>query len=679
MKKYLIKYSSIIAFIVFFILIEFWGTYLTEGVFYIKDLRYILSLIFIFSTILYLIKSETIRFYVVIGILGVQGIINLGFVLLYEMTSQQFDYSMFNLRSDAMGIMENIPLNFFTAFFFFLVISLIFVFGRRLVVAIKEKNIKEPFSIKPKVVICLLLFFIGFSGNILTAHSILSTTDEDPYQLMLTGTTASSYKQYGITSNFINEMYSGLVYNSKDELPITEVESFIYQNVNEPSKYFGVSEGNNVVTILGETLEWFGFISNTDIYPNGMKLPESQIRELFPNFYEFYDNGIILDNYYAKEKTDVSEMYSMMGSYPKDTYINYDHNTNTMPYSFANVFETIEDVTYKNTFHNGIYTFYNRNQLHENIGFNKYYASEQLEELYPDIFTDYLLSGERNLDSELFNAGKDLMFPTDERFYTYTLSVTMHGRFDKRENLDNLGYYDKLRQYGIDIDDPTLTENEFIFTNYLATALDFDAALGYMFDDLKQKNLLENTTIVLFSDHYAYYQGLSAYVKDEYYASTSMANGTNYLELYRVPALIYDTKLVNAVDNNNESRVINKFASSCDIVPTLYDILGINYYTNMYYGNSIFSNAESLIYSRSYDVFFNDKVYFKNFNNIEFYNTDYFKTVEELEQYIEFDLYPRANTLVNKIKYMDQVYYFDIYSNKTLYNNYIERIKLKNT
>lgn len=677
MKKYFIKYHSIIIFTILFLLIELSGTFLITGSFKIIDVRYILSILLFLNTILFVIKSDTIRFTTSVTFLLVQGLFNFIFIILFDLTGQQFDFSMFNLRNDAMGIIENIPLDFFSSFIFFTSISILYVFGGRLSSNIKEKNIKEPFLIKPKIIIASLLFFIGISANFLTAHSILNNTNEDPYQTMLTGATSSKYKQYGITSNFINELYSGLVYNNKESIPTDEVINFLYSDTNVQSKYFGVSEGNNVVTILGETLEWFAFISDLEKYPNGIDLTESELRTLYPNFYEFFDGSVILDNYYAKEKTDVSEMYSMMGSYPKDTYINYDHSNNTFPFSFANTLETVENLTYKNTFHNGTYTFYNRNIVHETLGYNKYYSSTQLEELFPNEFTNYLNTGERNLDSEMFESAKNIMFPIDERFNTYALTITMHGRFDKRENLDNLGYYDRLREFGIDVD-LAKSENEYCFINYLATALDFDAAIGSVLTDLKNKNLLENTTIVLFSDHYAYYQGLSTYVKGEYYPSLSMDNETNYLELYRVPAMIYDTKLVNEIDNNNESRTINKFTSSCDIVPTLFDILGINYYSNMYYGNNIFSNNESLIYSRSYDIFFNDKIYFRNLYNIEFYNKQHFKNEEELHHYVEYILYPRANSLIQKIKYMDQIYYFDLYSNQTTYNDFTRRLNYIN-
>ncbi len=675
--KYFVKYNSIIIFSLLFVLIEFLGTFLVEGIFFVRDFRYIISLLILFNTILFIIKSDKARFYTAISLLLTQGVLMFFFVIMFEMTGQHFDYSMFQLRNDAMGIIEEIPLDFVSSFFFFLSISLLYIFGRRLNNTISDKKIKEPFLIKQKIVVVSLLFIIGFSANILTANSILSNNKIDEYEAMLNGNSANKYRQYGITSNLINELYSGLLYNEKEQLANSQISSFIYESTNEKSQYNGVSKGNNVVTILGETLEWFAFINNQDVYPKGHSLTDDELRLLFPNFYELLDGSVVLENYYAREKTDVSEMYTMVGSYPKNTYINYDHTENTIPYSFANTLELVEDVTYKNSFHNGYYTFYNRNNIHKNIGFNEYYATEQLVDLFPEVYNNYGSTGERNLDSEMFEAAKDLMFTNEERFHTYALTITMHGKFGYRQNLDDLGYFDKLAEFDLDLYDDEIIpySNEYNFISYLACALDVDAALGIMLDDLKAKNLLDTTTIVFFSDHYAYYQGLSTYMKDIISPSTSMRDETNYMELYRVPAMIYDKKLVEAIEDNNDTRFINKFTSSSDIIPTLYDILGINYYDNMYYGNNIFSKKESIVYSRSYDVFFNDKIYFKNINNIEFFNKDYFETDQQLQDYIELDLYPRTAQLVDKIKHMDQIYYFNYFGNESYYNTFVKGLK----
>lgn len=670
MKNYILKYSTIIAYIIVVTLVECFGALVVDGSFFIADPRYLISILFFTSSILFLIKNDKLRFGITCIFLLIFGVLNIALILMYEMTGQHFTYAMFNLRQDAMGIIENIPLNFFYTIFFFVIFSVFIVFGHKLILYIQEKKINLPISLLTKIIIGTTTITLSLTVSSLTAYQL--NTNDDKYNEMLYGTANSNYAQYGITSNFVNELYKGTFYNQVEKIEDKEVFNFLYDEVSTKSDYFGISKDNNVITLLAETLEWYGFISNPELYPNGLTLSYNDLKNLFPNFYFFFEESIVLDNYYVKEKTDVSEMYTNLGSYPTDKFINYDYSESVLPQSIANTLETIYDVNYKNTFHNGTYTFYNRHNIHQNLGYNKYYASPQLEEL-ENGFTDYLLDGERNLDTELFNSAKDIMIPTNERFYSYALSITMHGLFSFRNNLDNLGYYDKLAAVGYDIHDEDLTDEEYAFISYLATGLDFDAALGILKKDLEDKNLLDDTTIVVFSDHYAYYQGLSSYVKDIGTPQQSLENGDNYVEMYRVPVFIYDTKVTQAMKNNGDDRIISKFTTASDIVPTLFDILGIRYYSNMYYGTDVFSDKESISYSRSYNVFMDDKVYFKNLNRIDYYNSDF--NTAQLNNYITTSVEPRALQLVEKIKYANQIFEYNLYSNETYYNEYIAKLK----
>lgn len=669
MKKYLIKYNAIFIFIISTFIIESLGAFIVDGSLLIKDPRYFLSSVILISTILFLIKSDKIRFYTSLFILIANGSINFIFIVMYTMTGQHFDFAMFNLVGDATGILESLPVDFTFCFILISLISLIYVFGKR--IYSKTSDVNELFKASGKLVTGSLLFLTSICLNALTANSILNVENE--YEKMISSNVSQKYKQYGITSSLMNELYSGLIYTNKMHVEDKEIQDFIYNQENVQSEYFGVSEGNNVVLILAETLEWFSFVSDLSIYPNGIDMTEDKLRSLFPNLYMLMDNSVVLNNNYAKEKTDVSEMYSVLGSYPKDTFVNYDHGTNTLPYSLPNILQAHDTSDVKlNSFHNGTYTYYNRNVIHNSVGFDEFYATEQLSTMFPDTFTDYTIDSQRNLDTELFNSAKDLMFYEDERFLSLGVTITMHGRYDKRDNLDELGYYDKLRSFGIDIDSPTLLPNddEYNLYSFMATALNLDASIGVIFDDLIKKDILDETTILLYSDHNCYYQDLSKYVK-----GIHSTNHENYMELYRVPAFIFDTKLVNALKNNNESTYINKFTSQSDFVPTLFDILGINNFSNMYYGNSIFSEEESLAYSRSFGIFYNDKIYFENLNSILYYDKSVFTSKAMLNNYIQNELTTKVTKLVQKIQYMDQIYYYDFFSSSVLLEEFYNKMK----
>lgn len=148
--------------------------------------------------------------------------------------------------------------------------------------------------------------------------------------------------------------------------------------------------------------------------------------------------------------------------------------------------------------------------------------------------TNYIDLGERNLDSEMIAACKEQMFPTDRRFNTYITTITTHGQYGYRENLEK--YYDIMDSYGIlPLSDgmDTASQNANTFRYYAAAAMELDRAVGAITDYLDEKGLTDNTLIVIFGDHNTYYQSLSNYVKDIYLNTQTDKNVT---DLYRSAA-----------------------------------------------------------------------------------------------------------------------------------------------
>ena len=465
----------------------------------------------------------------------------------------------------------------------------------------------------------------------------------------------NNYLNYGATSNFINQLYNGLFFSSLENKSRKEIDSFIYKNISTPTEYFGISKDNNLVTILAESLEWTAFIQDANSYPNGLyDLSQEDIDYLFPNLTYFYNNGVSMINNYSREKTDISENLSIIGSYPTNVYINYDYPENTNPFTLPSILENNNKEIQSYSFHNGYTSYYNRDESLISVGFDKFFGMESMLEISDNsdnpTMINHASNGERNLDSEMIETMKDYMFPTDNRFNTYITSITMHGMYYERENLKK--WYDKLDS--IEALPVSKDENKNAFRNYVAAVMEFDYALGLILEDLTNKGLMENTTIVIFGDHNTYYQGLSNYVKDIY-----NYNDENYTNLYRTPLII--------LDQNLEPKKINKFTTIYDIVPTILDLFGYKYYTNLYYGNSVFSEEESILYSRAYDIFLTDKLYFSSLKKIMYKDknvTDsYMKAIEN-----------KALLLLEKLEYINNIFYQDYFANKTNYNNFIAKM-----
>ncbi len=643
------------AFLAIMLIIELTGVCVTSGKFFIRRPYMFLSLLAVFTVVLFTIKSQKGRYWCAFVLMFTLFLLDLIFIVVFAMTGSTFDFSMLKLRGDAMAIVESVPIDFVYVLVAGVCISLYMLLARYYI-----KIVPAPSRILPRPAVA------GIMAVVLAFHGCMAYTENRHYNpadlsYKLYDVNDSSYCDRGILGNFVDELYKGAFFNKVGLGDETELENFIYSesNVTKPTSMFAKAEGYNVVTVLAESFEWFSFMAGlpdaglTDAYPGGFKVNEDVLRSLYPNLYELYNTSTVCLNHHAREKTDISENQSIIGNYPTNCFINYDYPENTVPYSVPNIMRELYGVE-SYSFHNGVYTFYNRNIHHENVlGFKKFYASEQMAELHPETFTNYEVeTGERNLDSEMIAACKEEMFPADRRFNTYITSITMHGQFAARENL--MPHYKKLYDAGI-IGDYTdeMRELEEIkpFIHYAACALEFDKAIGEMLSYLKTTKdvsgtpLIEKTLIILFGDHNAYYQTLSNDVKKLYLNDD---NGRNYTDLFRVPMMI-------RVGNQTEQIKITKFTTTTDIVPTILDLLGVKCYGNILYGSSVYGEDESIIYSRAYDVFITDKLFFSSLNNIKYRSPDvtdeYINTVKQ-----------KALTLLDKTSHVNRIFYYDFLS-----------------
>ena len=591
------------------------------------------------------IKAKKI-FLMVLSI--IQLLINLFCVILFESTGTLFDFSMLQLASETTQFMDAIAINYW----FIAYIALLFVVYL-LVSSYLTKYIDKSYKFNYQKTVCCILLTVSLISQVsITAYT--NNINEKRFLNTLYKDSNDNYKNLGISANFVNEISKMLFFSNYNKLSYKDIENYIYSEVNVQSEYFGVSKDNNLVTILVESFEWFAFISDSSIYPNGMNLDDVKLDALFPNLRNLYKESIIMNNHYAQNKTDISEDEALLGMYPNSSYINYNFPNNVSPSSIANLLKLQDPSISNNFFHANERDFYNRGKVLSSIGYENLYFLHEMEEkgLHNYIEGDASCVNCMNLDSHTVELMKDEMFPSDTRFNTHFTTISMHGNYSLRNNMKR--WADKIDSLEINIDN-------YFLKNYLSAVMEFDYALGLIIEDLTSKNLMDNTTIVLFSDHNTYLSDLTYHVKD---IKLNKYSTDNYIELYRVPLIIYD--------KNIGHKIVDKFTTTYDIVPTILDLFGINYYTNLYYGNSIFNEEESILYSKAYNIFLADGILYSNINNILYRDSNvtdsYIKEVEN-----------KSLALLKKIYYVNHIYEYNFFKNEDNKTKYLNKISSINT
>ena len=710
MKKFLKENILIWIYFAIVLLIELFGVLVTSNKFYIRSPWLFLLLQAIMIGILFCIGNNKARHIVSSIFLIVFAIVNLVFIVIFEMTETLFDYGMLNLRNDGMAILESVPINFTFFCVVMLMISAYIVFGARYV-RHNDKNVKIPFV---KIIMPITLVFV-LLGNVLVLYFNNRNFQED-VQAKLYRSSEASYCELGITANFVNEMFKGTFFSKVKLGDEQELEDYIYDENSIVTSNFASNAGEyNLVSILVESFEWTSFVQDFDLFANGHKINYNQyidedtglaynnanevLEDLYPNIYKFYNTGIRLTNFYSREKTDISENLSFLGSYPTNAYINYDFPSNEIVSSMPAVLKTLDEDITCNAFHNGIYTYYNRDKEMLSIGFDSFTGAEQM---YKQGMTNWAGKGERNLDTDMITTCANEMFPTDQRFYTEITTITMHGQYTHRENLEKRGYYDDMEKYGIVpmSGNSTKAFNHNNFYYYSACVMEFDRALGEIINQLETRGLSDNTIILLFGDHNTYYSSLSNYVKD----IDEPEEEDNYTNLFRVPCMIYYpnmSEVLNFLNTNQADKLgsryvinvtqddegntqvgvqVKKFACTADIMPTLMDLMGINYFGNMYYGHSIFDDTESVLYSRAYDMFITDSMYFVSLNKIKWIRDDQpIQNNDPACKYADLTNYDseehitqvenEAKILLKKVDTCNRIFYNDYFARKNINDN----------
>lgn len=370
------------------------------------------------------------------------------------------------------------------------------------------------------------------------------------------------------------------------------------------NEYTGIFEGYNLILITAE-----GFA------------PYAVHKEKTPTLYKLVNSGFVFNNFYTplwQTSTSDGEFVALTGLIPVGTRSMYFSRKNSMPFSLGQQFNRIGIES--KAFHNHTYTYYERDETHPNLGYD-YVAIGNGMLLESDVWP--------RSDLEMINNTVD-SFVNEDSFHVYYLTVSGHMNYTFAGN----SMSNKNKELVSDL--PYSSEAK----AYLASQIELDRALEALINSLEEAGAADNTVIALSADHHPY--GWDKEYIDELAGFEIEPN----FEIFKNHFILWNSSM-------DEKVIVDKVASSLDILPTLSNLFGIEYDSRLLMGSDIFSDAEPL-------VIFNDRSFI---TDKIMYNTKNGETINLTDESVPEHYIDNINKIIqNKFSVSQSIIKEDYYS-----------------
>ena len=356
------------------------------------------------------------------------------------------------------------------------------------------------------------------------------------------------------------------------------------KDITDYNSHTGMFEGKNVIVIMME--------STNDIIIN---------KDLYPNFYKLYSEGISFKNNYSPRNscaTGNNEFSGMTGLYTIQN--NCTANIFSNNTYFTSIFNIFKNAGYRATsMHDYTEQYYVRNIIHKNLGSEAYYNANDLNIKYYNEYKNWAS------DEDFMNAAMDITLndTSDKPFMLWLTTVSGHQPY-KVSSVEGDKYLSITEG----------TDYSMEVRRYMSKLKTFDNGLGILLDKLKASGKLDDTVIVMYGDHYPY--GLKN--KD---ISSVLTYDLDDYEVERVPMVIYNSTI--------KSEVVEKYSSYVNLTPTLANLFNLDYDPRYYMGTDVFSDDYLNMVAFADGSWKNADVYYNaSSGSIKYYTSNEYTTDE---------------------------------------------------
>ena len=447
-------------------------------------------------------------------------------------------------------------------------------------------------------IIDLYRYIFGFEEEV-----EVSTVEETPEKVEL-----EKEKEY----NKIDIDFESLIEKESNSTVKNMHKYFSSVVPSEKNKYTGLFKDKNLIFITAEAFDTIAID-----------------KDITPTLYKMANNSYIFTNYYQPlypVSTSDGEYMNLISLIPKEgVWSFYKSSKISMPMGFGTMFKNEGYTSYG--FHNHTYKYYDRHLSHPNIGLSYIGCGNGLEKK---------MNCKRwpNSDYEMIEATTDYYLNDEKPFATYYMTVSGHLNYNfygnsmsarNKNKVKNLKYSDAIKAY-------------------YAAQIELDKAMELLLKKLEEKGVLDDTLIIMGPDHYPY--GLTQKQMNE----VSNIDRSNKFENYHTTLIMYNPSI--------EKTVIDKTISGLDLLPTIYNLYGIEFDSRLLMGRDIFSDSEHI-------VILSDRSWITEAGR---YNSVTRKFTKTTEEEIDDDYIDRINSIVNNRFSMSAL---------ILDNNYYKKVGLK--
>ena len=490
-----------------------------------------------------------------------------------------FSISMLKLADQVMTFWQDTLLMVIKNLPYIIVIFIPFITGllikKKLDFESKNKDIIMSLSI---FIVSLLIFKCSLLINkkeSYSAYELYYKVNETSLNIEKFGVYVSTYLDIHKTITGISEEV--VLINNKNNRDKEETEVKYDYNINNNIDFNKLisNESNNTLKSMHEYFnsdsgtqknKYTGYFKNKNLI---LFMAESfnsiAVKEDFTStLYELTSNGFVFNNFYTpvNNSTIGGEFQELTGLFANNAILKtWRNGGNYFPYGLANSFKSGGYKTF--AYHDHYYTFQDRNKYLKAIGFDNFTGC------YNGLEKKINCKSWPESDVEMINATFD-DYINEDKFMVFYASVSGHGDYSWSGNNMSKKHQKETASF-------PYSERA---KAYLAAQKEFNDALELLLKKLKDANKLDDTVIAFVGDHYPYMLSL---------------NEINELSTYKRDGVVEINRSNFALYNSKMKKIeIDKVGSEIDVIPTIYNLFGLDYDSRLFIGKDILSTEPGL-------------------------------------------------------------------------------------